>query len=353
MSVYGGSDEDYFASISPEHVSPPESNHSSSDLYQIPEGEAATLPGKRTRSMSDTATINKLPSSSAQAVENGSTGQVVFSPIAVNDGTGSKEGVANGMLGEMPRLGSSLPSGISTAEEASVMTHKFNNLLDKCGAEDSAKVKSKLDDSVANGSTSVEHTSKKHLELNDEVRSKPDPVSGAAILEYPGGRDRAESNLSDEFNRSPLAQRTSWKEKVSTGEAHLPDTSQEVSTDIQDLSTLSTSAHITDETLVHQSSTSGAASESIQERDSVATVTPSILQEEAVGEGMFEDQLKSYLFPVSNSPLDLITMLSRMAHFTGELLNTLVPKSSGAEFSSSNKVCGVIGVVLVVHCFGI
>ena len=34
----------------------------------------------------------------------------------------------------------------------------------------------------------------------------------------------------------------------------------------------------------------------------------------------------SYLFPVSNSPLDVITMLTRLACFTGMLLNTLTPK---------------------------
>ena len=41
-----------------------------------------------------------------------------------------------------------------------------------------------------------------------------------------------------------------------------------------------------------------------------------------------DDLLKSevYLFPVSNSPLDVITMLTRLACFTGSLLRNLTPK---------------------------
>jgi len=348
VSVYGGgSDEDYFASISPEDGSPPESNHSSSDLYQIPEGEAA-LPVEHSRSMSDTTMVNTHPSSSSQGVENGSTGQLVFSPRAVENGTTSKEGRATNAapgLGEMPRLGSSLPSGINgKTEEAPVATHTFNNLLDKCGVEDS--VKSKPGRDSASGPTYLEHATDKQLELSGEVKSKPDPVSGAAVLEYPG-RDRAESNLSDEFNRSPLVQRAPRNDEATgTGAATLPDTSQEGSTGIQDWS--STSAHITDETLVHRTNSSGVAFDSSQDRDSNTTVTPSIL-EGATREEDFQDQLKSYLFPVSNSPLDLITMLSRMAHFTGELLNTLVPKISGAKFSSPIKVC-VCDSVCVCVC---
>ena len=38
------------------------------------------------------------------------------------------------------------------------------------------------------------------------------------------------------------------------------------------------------------------------------------------GEGL------SYLFPVSNSPVDLVTMLTRLAYFTSTLLTTLTPK---------------------------
>ena len=46
-----------------------------------------------------------------------------------------------------------------------------------------------------------------------------------------------------------------------------------------------------------------------------------------VAEGTPKSQeVRSYLFPVSNSPLDIITMLTRAASFTGVLLNILTPK---------------------------
>lgn len=57
--------------------------------------------------------------------------------------------------------------------------------------------------------------------------------------------------------------------------------------------------------------------------------------------GMFpggEEQLQSYLFPISNSPMDLVTMLSRLASFTGELLLVLTPKIRKTSFERS-KVC--------------
>ena len=57
--------------------------------------------------------------------------------------------------------------------------------------------------------------------------------------------------------------------------------------------------------------------------------------------GMFpggEGQLQSYLFPISNSPMDLVTMLSRLASFTGELLLVLTPKIRKTSFERS-KVC--------------
>lgn len=53
------------------------------------------------------------------------------------------------------------------------------------------------------------------------------------------------------------------------------------------------------------------------------------------GEGPREvpESLQSFLFPVSNSPMDLVTTLSRLASFTGELLMVLTPK-----ISKTNKV---------------
>lgn len=45
--------------------------------------------------------------------------------------------------------------------------------------------------------------------------------------------------------------------------------------------------------------------------------------------------LQSFLFPVSNSPMDIICMLSRLASFTGELLAVLTPKIRKTNY---NKV---------------
>ena len=50
--------------------------------------------------------------------------------------------------------------------------------------------------------------------------------------------------------------------------------------------------------------------------------------------------LQSYLFPVSNSPVDLVMMLSRLASFTGELLTVLTPKIRKMTFNHNSKpVC--------------
>lgn len=49
--------------------------------------------------------------------------------------------------------------------------------------------------------------------------------------------------------------------------------------------------------------------------------------------------LQSYLFPVSNSPVDLVMMLSRLASFTGELLTVLTPKIRKMTFTHNSKVC--------------
>ena len=49
--------------------------------------------------------------------------------------------------------------------------------------------------------------------------------------------------------------------------------------------------------------------------------------------------LRTFLFPVSNSPVDIVTMLSRLAEFTGVLLEVLSPKLKGNPFRLDRKVC--------------
>ena len=41
---------------------------------------------------------------------------------------------------------------------------------------------------------------------------------------------------------------------------------------------------------------------------------------------------QAFLFPVSNSPLDVITMLTRLAYFTGSVLGVLIPKVKSNTF---------------------
>ena len=194
------------------------------------------------------------------------------------------------------RFSSSVPSSMENVTSP----FKFNNLLDKCGVEDS-----------------------------EEVKSKPDPTRMAEP-----GRERSESNISDEFNRSPKQQqqqRVPRREMVNANGAAVPNISQEASIADHDMST---ATHVSDETL---RLTSSNVPETGRDDESVVTVTPTMpLSDEH--ESVEMGNVKPYLFPVSNSPLDLVTMLSRMAHFTGELLNTLVPKASKTEFSRPNKV---------------
>ena len=47
---------------------------------------------------------------------------------------------------------------------------------------------------------------------------------------------------------------------------------------------------------------------------------------------------QAFLFPVSNSPMDIVTMLARLASFTGTLLGVLIPKLKSNTFTSG-KVC--------------
>ena len=42
---------------------------------------------------------------------------------------------------------------------------------------------------------------------------------------------------------------------------------------------------------------------------------------------------RTFLFPVSNSPMDVVTMLVRLASFTGTLLSVLIPKVKSNTFT--------------------
>ena len=59
-----------------------------------------------------------------------------------------------------------------------------------------------------------------------------------------------------------------------------------------------------------------------QMEDSETTTTSQSSEETP---SILENETTSYMFPVSNSPLDIITMLTRLASFTGVLLQILTP----------------------------
>lgn len=44
---------------------------------------------------------------------------------------------------------------------------------------------------------------------------------------------------------------------------------------------------------------------------------------------------QTFLFPVSNSPMDIVTMLMRLASFTGTILGVLIPKVKSNTFNAS------------------
>ena len=51
-----------------------------------------------------------------------------------------------------------------------------------------------------------------------------------------------------------------------------------------------------------------------------------------------EEGVQNFLFPVSNSPIDIVTMLTRLACFTGSILNVLTPKLQRNAFQADDKV---------------
>ena len=51
-----------------------------------------------------------------------------------------------------------------------------------------------------------------------------------------------------------------------------------------------------------------------------------------------EESVQNFLFPVSNSPIDIVTMLTRLACFTGSILNVLTPKLQRNAFQADDKV---------------
>ena len=55
---------------------------------------------------------------------------------------------------------------------------------------------------------------------------------------------------------------------------------------------------------------------------------------------------QAFLFPVSNSPMDVITMLTRLAYFTGTVLGVLIPKVKSNTFTAGKVSAGLVPTVL-------
>ncbi len=55
---------------------------------------------------------------------------------------------------------------------------------------------------------------------------------------------------------------------------------------------------------------------------------------------------QNYFFPVSNSPVDIVTMLTRLACFTGSILNVLTPRLPRSSLRTSSNVSSNQCIVL-------
>lgn len=191
----------------------------------------------------------------------------------------------NGSTGQLPTTERSLgASGMLQATPQATPPHsdssgqftKFNNLLDKCDATDSDVVKPKPSRAVQSAFPQREHPQ---------------------ALVSPGG----------------------------------PPANQQQPPRMESTSQFSTSATTT---ISPAATVSGTIDH--HEHTSSPEASPSPLDglNEAAG------PLQPFLFPVSNSPVDLVTMLSRLASFTGELLTVLTPKIRKTGFTrDTNKVC--------------
>lgn len=329
MSVYSGSDEDRFASISPSQLPSLDGCQHNTPLDQIPEGDH-TRREFPTHKFADTSSAGTLMTTGhAQSLpnigmdhlvtfaENGSTGQLVPPTGHVGDGAEEVGGVVNGFRG-MPsgergaaRLSSSVPSSLCDQLRTSF---KFNNLLDKCSVDDSEIVRPK---------PSVVQTTPTAISSSNSLGNVTTTCTNTTCT---SGRKRSSSNLSDEFNRPRQV-----GVPLSGGNAN-----GNIAPPLECSPFTSSTYHGSDETLKNESRPNEIP-RSIHGSMSMPTMIPPPPLPEELQEGE-RVTLQSFLFPVSNSPLDLVTMLSRMAHFTGELLNILVPKASKTEFSLSGKV---------------
>lgn len=203
--------------------------------------------------------------------------------------TGTSEHAQNGSTGQLPSSQPALdasgrvqaaPQTVPPLTDSLGQSMKFNNLLDKCDSSDS--------DTVV----------------------KPKPTTFQPVVPW---------------NENPPPT--------------LPPGGPLQPSRMESRSQLSTVSH-TATTISPPMANSPDKLESLQEQTSSPEASPSPL------DGMNEDSgtLQPFLFPVSNSPVDLITMLSRLASFTGGILTVLTPKIRKTSFARNNKVCNKQGM---------
>ncbi len=110
-------------------------------------------------------------------------------------------------------------------------------------------------------------------------------------------------------------------------------------------------AHPYQRSVDNQSSTVSALSSSSPEVESKETETGDFPQDERCDTPLrpvSQQSFQSYLFPVSNSPVDLITMLTRLASFTGTIINVLTPRLPRSSLRVGINVS--IVCIVVVLC---
>ena len=84
---------------------------------------------------------------------------------------------------------------------------------------------------------------------------------------------------------------------------------------------------------------SSASPEQGDDRSSVGLPTDEFDHDTPVSNRPFSrETFQRYFFPVSNSPVDIVTMLTRLAYFTGTVLNVLTPRLPRGDLRSDNNV---------------
>ena len=181
-------------------------------------------------------------------------------------------------------------SAFSAATTTTTDPVKFDNLLDECGKEEMVRPKPRAHRSA---------TSNTH-KANTSLPTAPEPIPTSS------------SSLTAREPAVPTEDIASGSSTVSS----YHDTSHN---NLKSYSSLSLDRHSDIEESIHHEGEGRErkrGDEVIGADDGRVGWRVSALSQEN----------SAYLFPVSNSPLDIVTMLTRLACFTGTLLNTLTPK---------------------------